>query len=90
MEWTHENHLLQPTDWGWRLDNSRLVPFATEYPPAPANLLNIIRCKCKTNCDSRRCSCRKHGLDCSVACTECRGQSCSNSQMVIPEDDRSQ
>ena len=32
----------------------------------------------KTNCDSKRCNCRKHGLECSVACTECRGNTCSN------------
>jgi hypothetical protein len=32
----------------------------------------------KTNCDSKRCNCRKHGLECSVASTECRGNTCSN------------
>ena len=38
----------------------------------------VIRCSYKTNCESRRCNCRKHGLHCSIACGECRGISCSN------------
>ena len=34
----------------------------------------------KTNCDSKRCNCRKHGLECSVACTECRNMSACEDQ----------
>ncbi|KAH3706159.1 hypothetical protein DPMN_065539 [Dreissena polymorpha] len=52
-------------------------------PPAPSELVAIIRWKCKTNCDtncdSKRCSCKKHGLECSIACKKCKGSSCSNS-----------
>ncbi|KAH3697012.1 hypothetical protein DPMN_084497 [Dreissena polymorpha] len=48
-------------------------------PPAPSELMAIIRCKCKTNCDIKRRSCRKHGFECSIACKECTGSSCSNS-----------
>jgi len=76
-EWTQTSDL-EPTMWGWRLDNGLYVPVKTDMPPAPANLLAIVRCKCKLNCDTRRCSCRKHGLECSVACKECKGSSCSN------------
>ena len=46
--------------------------------PASESLLTVIRCSCKTNCESRRCNCRKHGPECSIACGECRGISCSN------------
>jgi hypothetical protein len=68
-----------PCCWGWKLDNGLFVPVRTDMPPAPSELMAIIRCKCKTNCDSKRCSCRKHGLECSIACKECKGSSCSNS-----------
>ena len=77
MEWT-ETSDLDPTLWGWKLDNGLYVPVRTDMPPAPADLLAIVRCKCKVNCDTQRCSCRKHGLECSVACKECKGSSCSN------------
>jgi len=36
-------------------------------------------------CSSRRCSCKKHGLDCSSACGECRGVGCSNSPVISQE-----
>jgi hypothetical protein len=48
-----------------------------ELPPTPDELLKTIYCRCKTNCYSKRCNCRKHRLECSVACTECRGNTCS-------------
>ena len=40
----------------------------------------------KTNCDSKRCNCRKHGLECFVACTECRGNTCSNMPACEDQD----
>ena len=76
--WTGNNSLA-PEDWGWELVKDHLLPVKADLPPAPEKLLQIIRCNCKQNCDTKRCSCRKHGLDCSVGCGECRGVSCSNS-----------
>lgn len=73
------NNAITPEDWGWELAKDLLMPVKTDLPPAPEKLLQIIRCNCKQNCDTKRCSCRKHGLDCSVGCGECRGVSCSNS-----------
>ena len=56
---------------------------------APDRLLNIIRCtgKYKSRCDTRRCTCRKHGLDCTVACSECKVVNCSNCQPAASELD---
>ncbi|KAH3865812.1 hypothetical protein DPMN_028856 [Dreissena polymorpha] len=62
----------------WRLDNGLYVPIKTDMSLAPADLLAIVMCKCILNCDTRRCPCRKHGLECSVACKECKGSICSN------------
>ncbi|KAH3770247.1 hypothetical protein DPMN_171531 [Dreissena polymorpha] len=39
-EWTQTSDL-EPTMWGWRLDNGLYVPVKTDMPPAPANLLAI-------------------------------------------------
>ena len=74
---------LDPLQWGWKVDgNNRLQPVKMCLPPAPSNLLKIIRCNCKTHCDTKRCSCRKHGISCSICCGECRGVSCSNSEII--------
>ena len=89
IEWTKRDEDLQldPLDWGWTMSNGKLVPVKTCLPAAPDELINVICCKCKSNCDNRRCSCRKHGLQCTTACTDCRGRSCSNAEQVEAEED---
>ena len=70
-----------PTEWGWCKANDRLNPVKTLLPAAPERLLKIIRCGCKLNCDTKRCTCRKHELSCSAGCGECRGIRCSNTRL---------
>ena len=48
-----------------------------------ADLLKVVWCMCKTNCDIKRCSYRKHGLECTSDYGECCGISCSNSPRNI-------
>ena len=45
----------------------------TDKRVAPKDLLEVIRCNCKSGCTSMRCTCRKSGLDCSMACGQCCG-----------------
>lgn len=70
---------LMPEEWGWYLHQGQLLPTQTDIPPAPEDLLNVIRCSCTTDCATQRCSCRKVGLSCTSACGGCRGSSCLNS-----------
>ena len=70
---------LNPVEWGWTLIDGHLSPTMMGLPPAPSVLLNVIRCNCKGDCSGIRCSCRKHRLDCTLACGECKGLSCANS-----------
>ncbi|VDH88713.1 Hypothetical predicted protein [Mytilus galloprovincialis] len=84
--WIGEGHDLDPNQWGWYTSENKLMPVRCLLPPAPQKLLKVIRCNCKQNCDSRRCSCRKHGIDCSASCGECRGINCSNSSIVTQSD----
>jgi hypothetical protein len=74
-------HDLDPLQWGWIQSGNKLVPLKTDLPAAPERILNIIKCNCK-NCDTKRCSCRKHGLECSSACGGCRGAGCSNNRQI--------
>lgn len=85
--WIGKGDKLNPEHWGWHIEDNKLLPIRTTLPPAPERLLRIIRCNCKFNCDTKRCSCRKHGIDCSSACGECRGISCSNSSNITPSDE---
>ena len=85
QEWMG-HRALDPVQWGWTLVEGCLDPTTMDLPAAPETLLRIVRCNCKTDCNSRRCTCRKMGLECSVACGECRGTSCSNSSAVEEED----
>jgi hypothetical protein len=58
------NDGLNPLEWGWELVNDMFFPVKTSLPTAPDFLLMVIRCNCKGQCDSKRCSCGKHGLEC--------------------------
>ena len=83
--WTGEN--LNATEWGWGFKNEQMQPIKTDLGCVPSELLSLIRCNCKAGCSTLRCSCRKHGLVCTLACGECWGLSCSNSPgQAIDED----
>ena len=73
--------------WGWAIRDERMVPVMTEMKPAPDYLLDAIHCSCKADCSTRRCSCRKYNLECSSACSECKGLHCSNLTLPEPESD---
>jgi len=86
----------KPEDWGWRLTHDRYFAIPTDLLPAPADLMDLVKCKCKTEtrrpCSTMLCSCFKHGLPCLAACKNCCGQSCENSDPMQlsesgPEDD---
>ena len=60
----------------------------TDLPPAPPELLKVFRCDCTTDCTSARCTCRKNGLKCTLACGHCQGTSCTNGSTVdVAEED---
>ena len=62
--------------------------------PAPEELLNVIRCNCKSTsrnqCGLRtNCACLNNGLVCVTACGGCNGMDCCNSTRRddLDEDD---
>ena len=63
------------------------LPISTDEPPAPEELLKVIRCNCNTDCSSQRCSCKKHGMKCSLAYGNCRGSACQNAVFFDVSDD---
>ena len=78
---------IKPTDWGWQLERNTLFPIPINGEVAPAHMLSVVRCTCKSNCSSSMCSCRKHGLKCVSACGNCHGSECTNIQQVVYDSD---
>ena len=73
---------ISPLAWGWKVSAGKLVPIMTDLQPAPQKFLEVVRCGCKSGCITMRCSCRKHGMICTMACSECRGI-CANTPSDI-------
>ena len=44
-----------PMEWGWQKAGVEYVPIKTLKECAPSEVLNFIRCKCKTSCTSKLC-----------------------------------
>ena len=54
------------------LNGAEILRIQTSLSPAPMKLMEIIRCNCKAGCSTGRCTCKKHGLQCSYAYRECK------------------
>jgi hypothetical protein len=76
--WTKEQEILKPEDFGWQIHQGKFIPRTMDKLPAPDCILKVIRCQCRGECATLRCSCRKHSLHCTYACGECKGTNCSN------------
>ena len=76
QEWM--GNLMEPTEWGWRLENNNLTPIETDRPIAPETLLNMVLCCCKADGCGVSCGCSRHGVHCSNLCSKCNGQTCNN------------
>ena len=85
QEWMDKGSNFNPEEWGWLRVRGKLEHMKTDLPPAPDTLMKVMRCNCKTNCDTRKCTCRKLGLECSIVCGECKGINCTNSPHVSTE-----
>lgn len=58
-----------PIGNGWQLSDGEIEIQWMTRPPAPDSLLECTTCKCKTGCQTKRCSCQKPGLKCTDLCS---------------------
>ena len=64
-----EQELPSPAELGWRIDDAgNICPQLTTLPTMVDECIPLITCSCKGNCSTKRCSCRKAGLECTLAC----------------------
>ena len=61
-QWKGEE--IDPEKWGWNLQENQIIPITTDLSPAMDSLLKVLGCNCKSKCNTLRCLCRKHGLEC--------------------------
>ncbi|XP_045128685.1 uncharacterized protein LOC123514692 [Portunus trituberculatus] len=74
-----QQELLDPLENGYYKDNKGMMkPITTEVPPAPEAIIEMVRCHCKSDCSSQRCSCRSKNLRCTDLCL-CTNQ-CENDE----------
>jgi len=65
VEWqTLQAGSLKAEDWGWRQVQQQYLPTTTDLPPAPADLMDLVKCRCKVEtrrpCMTMLCTCMKH------------------------------
>ena len=71
---------LNALEWGWKEVSGRYYPITTaeDIRIAPDVVLDLVNCACKSGCTSRKCSCKRFDLPCTLACVNCQGQDCNN------------
>ena len=84
QEWMGNS--LPPEEWGCRIQDTCLFPIHSDKEPAPQSLLELVRCSCKSGCGTMSCKYRRQGLDCSLACSECKGVCINMSEQTLEED----
>lgn len=77
---------LNEIDWGWALHDGLFVPYTTDLPPAPKEILKMINCACNGSCDNNKCTCHKNGMPCTISCKNYKGVSCVNIEITEEED----
>jgi len=78
MEWMGCCDEMMSSEWGWKVEEDKLVPVMTDKSHASDALIQMIHCNCSEGCNTLRCTCRKHGLECSSAGGHCQDGNCDN------------
>lgn len=88
MTWLGLEQGMNPLDWSWKSNNGQYVPIGMDIEPAPESLLIMVYCNCTTGCTTKRCRCRKTGVECNSGCGSCQnGESqCTNTTKVDDSD----
>ena len=76
-----------PEGQGWKVLDGRLAVDWTSEAPAPKSVLALLACGCRTDCSTRRCQCRAHGLVCTDACSCDKCQNCKHEDDDDDDDD---
>ena len=59
MEWKGGTEGMDPKDWGWHVLDGRFMRKMTDELPVPPEILDVVRCSCKKDCSTKKCTCKK-------------------------------
>ncbi len=79
----------EPLQFGYYKDtDDQLLPVTTLVLPAPQAIIEMVRCQCKTNCSTLRCSCQRSNLPCTELCLcDVDGECTNDEDSNIMNDD---
>ena len=70
--WKHSlsiHEVDSPIGNGWIKEDNSLRPVLVTQQAAPMDLVELVRCGCKTGCTRGSCSCRKNNMSCAASCS---------------------
>ena len=80
----------EPLQFGYYKDtDGRLLPVTTRVLPAPQAIIELVRCQCKTNCSTLKCSCRCNNLPCTELCLCDTDGECTSDEDYVFENNNS-
>ena len=87
-QWQGEDTEMSLEIWGWKIRSSQVLPvWLICLLTHNQSRIQLIRCNCSADCSTLRCSCRNNNMQCSSACGQCKGSSCTNSAITpLPPD----
>ena len=53
QDWISDDTVLNPEEWGWKKKNGELFPITNDQNAAPASIMKVMRCNCRTECLSK-------------------------------------
>ena len=68
--------------------DGQLLPVTTQVLPAPQAIIELVRCQCKTNCSTLKCSCRCNNLPYTELCLCDTDGKCTNDEDSIFENNK--
>ncbi len=81
---------IDPIGHGYYQDNDgNIHPHTSDVAPAPTAVVEMVRCQCKTNCATQRCSCKRNELSCTDLCqcsTDCENDEDTHIENSLQSD----
>ena len=89
MEWMGCSDEMALSERGWKVEGNKLVPVMTDksHLEHPDELIQMIHCNCLEGCNTLRYTCKRHELECTIACGHCQDGNCDNMKNAPVIDD---
>ena len=76
------------TKYGWDIKDGISVPATSAAPPTPLELMDVVRCSCKTEgkaCSTASCTCHHTKISCTLCCACGCSDKCFNPHKIVDD-----